>query len=127
MDFHRELENLGISHYCHFNNPWSATDLSMAALMCTECRLSRGEFTIQDLLNKTVNPLDIEYAMNRTIGIEDEEKQARIKGDKPWHRIYLPTMKNGQTYERADCFAGRGSGPVTKDRICTSCKKSVDT
>lgn len=123
IDIHSKL--VTIPHFCHFGNPWSATDLSMASIMCTECRIARGEFTVEDLLEKKVDPLDVQYALDKVIAQERQEKQDRIDGKKPWHRLYWPEGPNGK-YERVDCFEGRGSGPVTEDRICWLCKKSVD-
>src|SRR5271168_2970372 len=132
-DLHGQLQSLGIRHFCHYGNPWSITDLGMATIMCTECRIWNGEFTVEDLVTGKIDPLDVKYALDRVARLQNEARQKRIDGKEPWHRLHWPTIKSeghpkdGQIYERVDCFSERGSASVPEDRVCPFCKQSVDS
>lgn len=50
----------------------------------------------------------------------------RIDGVLKNHKLEIVDGHSGK-YERYDCYAGRGSGPVKDDRMCSMCHESVDT
>ncbi len=58
---------------------------------------------------------------------ELQEKQ-RKEGRRTWHDIKRVKKDDGTYYDRFECYKGSGaSGPVTEDRMCFSCKESIDT
>ena len=125
-EIHAQLAKMKIPHLCHYSFG-GGFDLTRESIVCTECRIQRGEFSLADIVLGRADPMDERAAWDKAIKEEAEDKQLRKNGKLPKHAIYNVRKDNGEMYARYTCFNGnRASGPVKDDRICFSCKESVD-
>lgn len=136
---HYELEKLGIRHICHngLANSIGCFDLGQASMVCTECRIWRGEITIADIVTGRVDPMNQRAATDVQYRREVEEHKLRdegkllkhvletcyIKYDKDMKKL---EQKDWTPYVRYNCLVERGSAAVEPDRICCFCKGPID-
>jgi len=124
---HGQLEKMGIAHICHYSGI-GAFDLAAASIECTECRISRGEISLADIVTGRVDPLDRKLAWDTYTKEREEDQRLRKEGLLPKHVIFPVKQNDGVTRLRYDCLYGSGaSANVDDSRICFSCKESVDS
>ena len=137
---HWALEDAGIEHICHDKNPWGISDLSMAAICCTECRIWRGEVSLEDVISGKDNPLDIAGICDRAYQESKKLKESIVRGKRSRHELNVVLQTGGWLngewheridppikYERVDCILSRSSFAVPSNRICHRCGYSVDS
>lgn len=124
------LTEAGVPHYNCGNVPGAASDFGLAATLCTVCNIASGNISIDEALSGKLDLVGFEACMARAEQWSQKyknERRLRELGYKKWHTIAKVIATGDVVYERYSCHKGSGaSGPVKEDRICFSCKGSID-